>query len=183
MMSLNNKSNLFIISFLLFIGLNNSFSQNELPFFEQKAFDFYSNEILKQFPVKKKIYINTYFIDFQDTEYHSFIRPKCFKSLNSTGLDSLSKISFDIYNQFDFDSDKNELDLNRIDKKQFRVKKNKTNNYPRLRISSPYVYSSNYFINIHLIDKFKVVIYHLKIDCNGNVTDWCWREIFMAYLH
>lgn len=180
-MSLNNKSNLFIISFLLFIGLNKSFSQNELPFFEQKAFDFYSNEILKQFPVKKKIYINTYFIDFQETEYQYFVKPECL--LTSTELDSLIKIGFDIYNQFDFDSDKNELDLNRIDKKQFRVKKNKTNNYPRLRISAPYVHSSNYFINIHLIDKFKVVIYHLKIDSNGNVTDWCWREIFMVYSH
>jgi len=182
-MSFNNKSNLFIISFLLFIGLNKSFSQNELPFFEQKAFDFYSNEILKKHPVKKKIFINTYFADFQETEYQYFVRPECLKSLNSTELDSLRKISIDIYNQFDFDSNKNELDLTRIDKKQFRIKKNKTNNYPRLRISSPHVYNSNYFVNIHLIDEFKEVVYHLKIDSNGNIKDWCWREFFITYSH
>ena len=173
MMSLNNKSNLFIISFLLFIGLNKSFSQNELPFFEQKAFDFYSNEILKQFPVKKKIYINTYFIDFQDTEYQYFVKPKCL--LISTELDSLIKIELDVYNQFDFDSDKNELNLEKIDRKKFRIKKNKTNNYPRLRISSPYVYASNYFVNIHLINEFSDTIYHLEFDNNGNVMDWCWH--------
>lgn len=174
-MCLNNKSNIFITSFLLFIGLNNSFSQNDIPFFEQKAFDFYSNEILKQFPVKKKIYINTYFIDFQETEYNYFVRPECLKSLNSKELDSLNKIGFDIYNQFDFDSDKNELDSNRIDKKQFKIKKNKTKNYPRLRISSPHVYDSNYFVNIHLIEEFSNTIYHLRFDNNGNVIDWCWR--------
>lgn len=172
-MSLNNKSNLFIIPFLLFIGLNKSFSQNELPFFEQKAFDFYSNEILKQFPVKKKIYINTYFIDFQDTEHQYFVKPKCL--LTSTELDSLIKIGFDIYNQFDFDSDKNELDLEKINRNQFRIKKNKTKNYPRLRISSPHIYNSNYFVNIHLINEFSDTIYHLEFDNNGNVMDWCWH--------
>ena len=172
-MSLNNKSNLFIISFLLFIGLNKSFSQNELPFFEQKAFDFYSNEILKQFPVKKKIFINTYFADFQDTEYQHFVKPECL--LTSTELDSLIKIGLDIYNQFDFDSDKNELDLEKINRNQFRIKKNKTKNYPRLRISSPHVYNSNYFVNIHLINEFSDTIYHLEFDNNGNVMDWCWH--------
>ena len=170
-MCLNYKSKIFTISFLLFLGLNNTFSQNELPFFEQKAFDFYSNEILKQFPVKKKIYINTYFTDFQNTEYQYFVRPECLKSMNSKDLDSLIKIGLDIYNQFDFDSDKNELDLDRIDKKQFRIKKNKTNNYPRLRISSPHVYDSNYFVNIHFINEFSDTIYHFKFDNNGNIID------------
>ena len=66
-----------------------------------------------------------------------------------------------------------------INKKQFRIKKSKTEHYPYLRISQPYHKKNDseaYFVNIVEYHKKWSIEYFLQIDKNGKIIKWCRDE-------
>src|SRR5690606_31776379 len=63
------------ITFMI-LGFNLGFSQVETPFFEQIAFDFYKDTIVKEYPSEKKIRIPKYAVDLHP-DYYRFQVDEC----------------------------------------------------------------------------------------------------------
>tara|TARA_R110002051_G_scaffold282403_1_gene344162 strand:- start:926 stop:1462 length:537 start_codon:yes stop_codon:yes gene_type:complete len=173
------------ITFLI-LGFNLGFGQVESPLlFEQIAFDFYKDSIIKKYPSEKKIRIAKYVVDMHPTYYRIQVS-KCLTGEfldEKTNLEVLSssaakKKDFDFYNQL--------MDYVGIDKKQFRIKNSKTESYPYLRISMPYHKKEepeNLFVIVSENYKKKNITYYLLISKNGIVKNWCHNvsEIITVY--
>lgn len=158
---------------LWILGIGIGFSQTELPFFEQNAFDFYGKEILKANPVKKRISIYRYYMDFQKAGNY-LPSGECFKK--PIFENQVAEVDEDVYGQNNIDSEKFEMDLSKLDKKQFKIRKNGRGSYPKLFLSYPMVSKkepNRFFVNISETYDRLVNIYHIEMDENGEVIDWC----------
>ena len=88
------------------LGFNLGFSQVELPFFEQIAFDFYKDTIIEKYPSEKKIRIAKYAVDLHP-HYYRFQVDECLTGDfldEKTNLQILSSYAeketdFDFYTQ------------------------------------------------------------------------------------
>ena len=160
-----------LLIFLLNCGIG--ISQNKFPVFEQIAFEYYSKEILKKHPVKKRITLNRYYSNYQ--QGGTYIPDKnCFK--NNLEVKNLIEIDKDKYRQNNNESDKFEFDLSKIDKKKFKIRKKEKNRYPKLFFSYPLVSKKNpnrIFVNVLELYDLKVNAYHIEINLKGEVVDWC----------
>jgi hypothetical protein len=160
---------------ILILGFNLGFSQVETPFFEQIAFDFYKDTILDKYPSKKKIRIAKYAMDL----HPHFYRLQVDKCLTGEFLDEktdLEILSSYATKQMDFDNYNKLMLYDGINKKQFRIKKSKTEKYPYLNISIPYHKKEKpevLFVTISENHKKKTILYYILIDNNGNVNNWC----------
>ncbi len=150
-----------IILLILLLKSGIGLSQNEVPFFEQIAFDFYRTEILTKHPVNKKIKIWKEIKIATDDPYWF---PRCLDNFKSNGIDSLNqKIS-----------NKKELNLSNLDKNKFRIKSNRKGNNPLLFINNPFtIKGMNIVVNVTELHKDFVNIYHIEMDTKGNVLNWC----------
>ncbi|MBM1106958.1 hypothetical protein JQC67_12475 [Aurantibacter crassamenti] len=158
---------------LWILGIGIGFAQSELPFFEQSAFDFYRMEILKINPVKKRISVYRYYMDFQDSNRY-FAEGECLE--NPVFKNQIKKVDETAYGQNNIDSDKFELDFSKMDKKQFKIRKNGRGSYPKLFISYPMVSVKNpkrFFINVYENYERRANNYHIELDDKGKVIDWC----------
>ena len=159
----------------MFLAFNFGFSQVETLFFEQIAFNFYKDTILEKYPSEKKIRISKYAVDLHPN-YNKFHVDKC---LIGEYLDEESDM--DVLNSYaekqsDFDFYSRLMDYDGINKKQFRIKKSKTESYPYLRISMPTHRKDGFelfYVTISENHKKENIIYYLLIDKNGIVKNWC----------
>ena len=155
------------------MGIGIGFAQSDLPFFEQSAFDFYAKEILKENPVKKRISIYKYYLDFQKGGDY-LPSGECFKK--PIFKNQITEVDEEVYGQNNIDSDKFEMNLSKLDKKQFKIRRNGRGSYPKLFLSYPMVSKtepSRFFVNVSESYDRLVNIYHIEIDKNGEVIDWC----------
>lgn len=156
-------------------------AQSEFPFFEQAAFDFYQSEILKLYPSEKKVTVYRYYMDFQDSNMY-FSEGECLK--NPVFKKDVSKLDRKKYGQDDIESSKFELDPSNINKKQFRIRRNNGGRFPKLYLSYPRVAENNrFFINVYELTEMQGNIYHLELDINGKVIDWCKSEYVTMIIH
>ncbi|MET1259888.1 hypothetical protein ABV409_11110 [Flagellimonas sp. DF-77] len=148
-------------------------AQTELPFFEQIAFDFYGQEILKNHPVKKRISVYRFYSDFQKGGTY-IPNGKCFeKPIFENQTIEVDKTT---YEQDNIDSGKFELDFSQLDKKQFKIRRNGRGSYPKLFMSYPLASKkepNRFFVNVSESYDRLVIIYHLEINKTGKVVDWC----------
>jgi len=131
-----------LIIILLTFSYSFAFGQVEIPFFEQIAFDFYKDSILTKFPVKKRIKVPMYTTDFHTYSY-KFQVDKCLTGQLLTEGKELKIFENYVLEQLDFDSPTHVMNYENANKKPFRIKKSKSNNYPNLRISRPYMKKNN----------------------------------------
>lgn len=172
------------ISLLIILFAYSCFSQQslhkEFPFFEQIAFDFYSNTIIDSFPSKKKIRVSMYTFNLHPFN-HAFNSPFCRSDTYLKENKECVKIVEYEKSLIDIDSKRLELDFTKTDLKKFKIKKSVNKHYPRLFITLPYTLKGNYkyfLINVYEeTSKTKTIIYHLKLDLNGNVTNWLRKEL------
>ena len=155
------------------MGIGIGFAQTELPFFEQSAFDFYAKEILKENPVKKRISIYRYYLDFQINNSYLPNDDCLEKPIFQNQIMEVDRVT---YGQDNIDSDKFEMDLSKLDKKQFKIRKNGRGSYPKLFLSYPMVSKkepNRFFVNISESYDRLVNIYLVEMDYKGEVIDWC----------
>ena len=170
----------------MILGFNLGFGQVKPPFFEQIAFDFYKDTIVRKYPSEKKIRIPKYAADFHP-DYYRFQVDEC---LTGEFLDE--KTNLQILNSYaekdtDFDFYIKLMNYDGINKKPFRIRKSKTERYPYLRISKPYHKkndSETYFVNIIEYHKKWSIEYFLRIDKNGKIIKWCRdKDIIVTQYH
>ncbi|MFP9115275.1 hypothetical protein ACLI1A_15165 [Flavobacterium sp. RHBU_3] len=167
-----------LILIIVFTTVTVSAQESNYPFYEQLAFNFYQDTILKSYPVKKKISLYPYRLDFK-IHLKSLENPGCI-----TGIDSNSQFKpFLTYEtaQSNFDSGKLDLEVATINKHQFRIKKLHTKNrYPQLFITSPYLLNRDtdkVFVTIQQQNsETEGVNYHFVLTPKGTIIDWCRTE-------
>ncbi|MFI8380511.1 hypothetical protein [Leeuwenhoekiella sp. NPDC079379] len=130
------------------LGFNLGFSQVELPFFEQIAFDFYKDTIIEKYSSNKKIRIAKYAVDLHP-HYYRFQVDECLTREFLDEKTNLQILSSYAEKETDFDFYTKLMNYDVVDKKQFRIKNSKTESYPYLRISMPY-YKKMSYISISL---------------------------------
>ena len=169
-------------------GMEITFSQTDIPFYEQIAFEFFQNDILTKNPIDKKMsvynelkpIINLDMLTLSLSHYNGlfnnpFWYPKCNKFFNDAfKLVSKEKNWNNIKNNL---SGKKILDFSKLNKIDFKIKKYGKGKYPRLYIDqSVTVIVSEIeltIVNVNLIERYSGIIYHIQIDKNGKVTYWC----------
>jgi hypothetical protein len=164
-----------LIAILLTLSYSFVFGQNEIPFFEQIAFDFYKDTIVKMHPSKKRIRIAKYAVDLHPT-YYRFQVSKCLTGELLEENTNLQLLSSYVAKQTDFDFYNQLMNYSGIDKKRFRIKNAKTENYPYLRISRPYYKKKDarkYYVNIIEYHKEWSIEYFLLMDKDGSIINWC----------
>ena len=145
----------------MFLGLGYGFSQSQRPFLEQIAFDFYRTEIQLKYPIKKKIRVWKELKNATDDPYWF---PRCLESFKRNGIDTLNqKISSRL-----------KLDLSKLGKGQYRIKSDGKGKRPVVFVNKPFtIEGMNIIVNITELHKRFVNIYHIEIDKNGRILDWC----------
>ncbi|KAA5540316.1 hypothetical protein [Adhaeribacter rhizoryzae] len=136
-----------------------SFGQREIPF-EQIAFDYYKDTILKQYPLKKKITLR------QDLEREHFFlwSTHCLTDLGFR-LNSTDTLALNT-------SNRTKIDLGQD--KRFRIKERNEENYP-------IVYSTISFskkkdqniVTIVEMHEYSGTTYHIIMNDAGTVKNWC----------
>jgi hypothetical protein len=167
-----------LIIILVILSSSFAFGQVEIPFFEQIVFDFYKDSLLTKFPVKKRIKIPKYTTDFHST-YYKFQVNECLTRELLTEGKELEIFGIYALEQMDFNSPTHVMNYEKVDKKQFRIKKLKSNGYPNLRISQPYHKKAdfeNFYVIISENYRRKNITYYFLININGKIKNWCRNE-------
>ncbi|MEQ6125227.1 hypothetical protein AAON49_13550 [Pseudotenacibaculum sp. MALMAid0570] len=171
---------------VLFLFIHNFFFSQEKAFYEQLAFDFYATEVLQKFPVKKKIKIYKWFDDYHPNNF-SFAVPDCLKNIVWKNNNEFKVISGYLKKQYNLNSPNLELDFSKIDTKQFKIKKRKKGNFPKLFISYPHIEGNNQdrvFVNLYQLNsKVEVITYHIEFNSKDKVIDWCRKKTETIILH
>ncbi|MBT32277.1 MAG: hypothetical protein CMO01_21655 [Thalassobius sp.] len=148
------------------------FAQQKEPFYEQLVFDFYKTQILKAYPVDKRINICGYV-----AELHSIFNiPQCSENIYFGRDKNFEELQPYITEQLSIDSQHFEIDLSQVDKQQFRIKKMYGNKLPKLQITSPHIINEKgdrVYVNIYEEHKDKFVTYHLELNKQGEILNWC----------
>ena len=168
-----------LIYFCLLAVSATAIAQLKHPVYEQLAFDFYRTTILDSFPVKKKITVFKYILDAHPDLIFTVPDKIC-------SLKHKSKQKFEVLKTyaesqyFDFASMMIELNTDSINKKQFSIKKQRRNYYPKLLITLPFTEEDNtdrVFVNVHEeLSERLTVIYTLEFNTDLRVVDWCRTE-------
>jgi len=166
------KLKIFVLFLIIFFAKINA--QQQYPFFQQLAFDFYTQKIVNEFPRKERIRITKSLND--DCDGQLFYIPNCLKSC-LTKVDSVEALDYYRYLYSD-NSRRDELNLENIDPKQFKIKRNCNGNFPRLVVLYPKRYKERIFVNIHEKWEKRSVVYVVEFDIDGKIIDWCREEFF-----
>lgn len=180
---MNLKKNILLI-LLLNCGIGIGIAQTKFPFYEQIAFDFYQTKIIDSFPTKKKVKVYPYIIDFHPSG-KKFSYPNCL-GITWKSREQFEEIESYIKSQYNFDSERFELDFTKLNKKKFKIKKRGKGNYPRLHITAPHKEKNGterVFVNIHETHKYIYVTYHFEFNEKGKIINWCkeMNEIIQTY--
>ncbi len=170
----------------LILSFNVIFGQVETPIFEQIVFDFYKDSIIEKYPSEKRIRIAKYVMDLHPT-YYRFQVDECLTGEFLDEKTNLEILSSYAEKQTDFDSYTQLMNYDGINKKQFRIKNSKTENYPYLRISKPYHKKNKddkYIINIIEYHKKWSIEYYVLMDKTGKIISWCRdKDIIVTQYH
>lgn len=162
----------------LFLIINSylTYSQVDVGFIEQLSFDFYKDSILQKHPLKKRIKIPLYVLDF----YSGLTSENTIRSNNK------GKVIEFIYDfkLLDFDDFCVEIKFSSQLKKHFKIKTSNYRKYPYLSMSLPFKTNdgaTQFHITIyeHHSDQ-KDIEYNLIFDENWNVLNWK-RSIIKTY--
>ena len=157
---------------LLFFCLSfKCFAQSNYPFYEQLAFDFYREEILKKFPVKEKITVYKS-LNYDSSEEIYYVPSNGLKTKIPNQRDSINRIDFSKYWK-NINANKFELNLTNIDKKQFKIKKSNNGGFPKLFVHYPKVYKERVFVIVHQKYESSGTYFTIEFDQNGKIIDWC----------
>ncbi|MEM6803034.1 MAG: hypothetical protein AAF696_16635 [Bacteroidota bacterium] len=152
------------------------FAQTDEPFYEQKAFDLYKTDILRAFPVKKRIIMYKDEGDFHPEIYWLYT-PDCLSNIVWKSNDQFVPMEAYIKEQRRYDSRLRELDVSHLNKRQFKLKEFKKGGYPKLFISPPHLEQGNeerVFVNIYeKHSERETIIYHIEFNRMGEMVDWC----------
>ena len=174
-----------LILILLILNYSFAFGQAEIPFFEQIAFDFYKDSLLTKFPVNKRIKIPKYTSDF-DIEDYRFQVSSCLTGQTLTDGKELEIFQEYIKERMDFDSPTHYMNYENINKKQFKIKNSRSDNYPNLKISEPF-HEKNDFEHFYIIisENYlrKNIRYYLLTDKMGKIKKWCRNESEFVIIH
>ncbi len=167
-----------IFSFII-LAFYSSNAQKTMPFYEQLALNFYSENILPLFPVAKKISLTKDVID----DSWMYDKGDCFKEILNINKDSILDIDYTRY-YFGKNIDSiGKLTILKKYKKQFKFSNPKRRTKPMLRFTYPRIYNNTVYVNICENKEEKVFIYYLKMDINGNVQKWCSKELHFVTQH
>ncbi|ESU21146.1 hypothetical protein FSS13T_27350 [Flavobacterium saliperosum S13] len=156
----------------LFLSFNfKCFAQSDYPFYEQIAFDFYKDEILKNLPVKKKITVYKS-LNYNAAEEIHYVPSNGLKTKVPQHRDSIKKIDFSRYWK-SINANRFELNLTNIDKKQFKIKKSNNGSFPKVFVHYPKIYKDRVFIIVHQKYENSGTYYTIEFDENGKIIDWC----------
>lgn len=156
-----------------------SHPQQEHPFYEQIAFDFYSDVIVDSFPTGKRLRINEFILDVHPSKVYQDIANCSLSEVASPEYRSKPIYNY-ASNQLNISGSQFSLDLTNVDKKKFRVKSNGKGSYPKIQISLPYYHPLD--SNVLLVtvyenhSELKSNLYTLKITTDGEVASWCRDE-------
>ena len=155
-----NKKILIII--ILLVSNLNCIAQSNEPFWEQIAFDFYRTEILQKSPIKKRIKIS------KELNSIYYLKADCLKNkiINEKEINLVKSKHFENF----------ELDLEKIDKKQFRIVKKidkLSNSEVFVEVSKAYEFNGRIFVVINEFVASQGKKYTFEFDKNGNIIDWC----------
>jgi len=152
------------IIFIGILGFKSAYGQTETPFYEQIAFNFYRTEILSSHSPDKKLRV------YKEIDRYPMMKdpswyPQCFEDFRVwTKKDKLS----------DNISGKKELDLSDLGMELFKLKKYGKGRYPKLYVSQSLSLNDEIIlVNVCEIYRWHGRYYHVKMDSNGNVIDWC----------
>ncbi len=171
----------YIQFFILFISSYNCFSQSEKPFYEQIAFDFYKESILKTYPVKRKITIYKS-LTYNSEEEIYYIPSNCLKNEISNNEKKIEKLEFSKYWKT-FEDMRLNLDLKDINKKQFKIRKNNNGSFPKLYIHYPKIYKNRIFVILHEKKLNNGKYYIIEFNESGEIIDWCLSTYTLIYSH
>lgn len=160
--------------FLLLLLNLDCFSQSENPFYEQLAFDFYKENILKVFPVEKKITV------FKSLNYDSgeeiyYVPSDCLKTKLPNDGKNIEKLEYSKYWK-SFEDTRLNLDLKKIDRKQFKIKKSNRGYFPKLFVHYPKTYRDRIFVVLHEKYQNSGKYYTVEFNQQGKIIDWCKSE-------
>jgi hypothetical protein len=176
-LSLKELKRFYIIIFFL-VCTSKVHAQNNYPFYEQIAFDYFSKVILKEQPVTHFMKIKTStFINYSGNEtFENSLT--CFEHSKTNQIDTLFANNYrnQLIENLNF-----WITLDKYDRKHFKVKKNTTDQYPRLFISNPISYEEKVYITIEINYYRETKIYEIEMDSQGNVSNWC-SEIFVVVI-
>lgn len=156
---MKNMVNKKILIIIFLVSTLNCIAQSNDSFWEQIAFDFYRTEILPKSPIKKRIKIN------KELNSIYYLSADCLKNK----INNEKKLNLVESKYF-------ELNLEKIDKKQFRIVKkiNKlSNSEVFVEVSEAYEFNERIFVVINEFDASRGKKYTFEFDKNGNIIDWC----------
>ena len=157
--------------FLFFCLSFKCFAQSNYLFYEQLAFDFYREEILKKFPVKEKITVYKS-LNYDSSEEIYYVPSNGLKTKIPNQRDSINRIDFSKYWK-NINANKFKLNLTNIDKKQFKIKKSNNGSFPKLFVHYPKVYKERVFVIVHQKHESSGTYFTIEFDQNGKIIDWC----------
>jgi len=160
---------------LLILSIGKCNAQKTEPFYEQIAFDFYSNQILKEIPVNKKITVAK---ELNYTKSIHYLPSDCLKNKienkkNANDINIAKHIS-------DLKIKKYELDLSKTNRNQFRVIKKLNvndrgliNHKNSIFLYKPKLFEERVFVIIDQVLESNGTVYTIELDKKGNIIDWC----------
>ncbi|GGD15586.1 hypothetical protein GCM10011343_03140 [Flavobacterium orientale] len=150
------------------------FSQSENPFYEQLAFDFYKESILKVFPVEKKITVFKS-LNYDSSEHITYLPSDGLKMSVPKERDSIKILEYKKYWK-SFEDMRLDLDLKNIDRKQFKIKKSNRGYFPKLFVHYPKTYRDRIFVVVHEKYQNSGKYYTVEFNQQGKIIDWCTSE-------
>ena len=141
-------------TFLLFCLEN--FAQQQTPFFEQIAFDYFKKEIITKEKIENKLYVN----DSISSYGKPFDWLRCFKTYKSDDLLSTNASHQTIIEIMETKNSK-------IFKATKRHKSNCN------VVESIDMKNGNHIVNIVVYGKYHGDVYHIEMDEKGNILKWC----------
>jgi hypothetical protein len=163
--------------FILCIAKSNA---QECPFFQQLAFNFYAEKIIKEFPVNEKLRISKS-LNYS-SENETYYIDDCLKKSVPKRMDSIHFIDFSKY-LGNLDSNRFELNLDKADKKQFRIKRKLRDNFPELIVLFPKVYKDRIFVAVHQKYEREGTYYTIEFNSSGEIIDWCQSSYVTVFAH
>ena len=175
-------NNRILYTLILFLLINfDCFSQSTFPFYEQLAFDFYKENILKVYPVKSKITVFKS-LNYDSSEEIYYVPSECLKAQIPNYGKNIEKLEYSKYWK-SFKDMNIDLDLTNINKNQFKIKKFNHGNFPKLFIHYPKIYKNRIFVIVHEKYENDGKYYTVEFNQVGEIIDWCKSKYETVTLH
>jgi hypothetical protein len=152
------KRKFLLFAICLFIRIN-LYSQANTFDLESKAFEFFKETILNKYPVKRKM---TLWVDLERAKNDPYWYPRCLEKFKPE--DSIIEVRHPT----------GRISLKDYDKDKFRIKSNGRGRLPVLFVNGAFTSKGlNPIVNITVLQKDHVDIYHMEFNQEGKIIDWC----------